>query len=69
VPLHVLVNNIAQNTTNLRPHTQEQTQCRRPTVKEHGQHWDSQQDFNELKKVINFNKLIVTISSPSVTQT
>jgi hypothetical protein len=30
-------------------HTQDQTQYRRPTVKEHGPHWDSQQDFNELK--------------------
>jgi hypothetical protein len=34
--------NVVQNTTNLRPHTQ----YRRPTVKEHDHHWDSQQDFN-----------------------
>jgi hypothetical protein len=27
-------------------HTQDQTQYRRPTVKEHDHHWDSQQDFN-----------------------
>jgi hypothetical protein len=40
---------VSQNTTNLRPHTQEQTQYRRPTPKEHDHHWDSQQDFNELK--------------------
>jgi hypothetical protein len=28
------------------PHTQDQTQYRQPTVKEHDHHLDSQQDFN-----------------------
>jgi hypothetical protein len=37
-----LLKHIAQNTTNIRPRTQEQTQYRRPTVKEHGHHLDSQ---------------------------
>jgi hypothetical protein len=50
-------------------HTQEQTQYRRLTVKEHGHHWDSQQDFSELENVINFNKSILTIFSPSVSHT
>jgi hypothetical protein len=36
---------VALNTTNLRPHTQDQTQYRRPTVKEHYHHWNSEQDF------------------------
>jgi hypothetical protein len=27
-------------------HTQDQTQYRRPTVKKHDHHWDSQRDFN-----------------------
>jgi hypothetical protein len=27
-------------------HTQDHTQRRRPTAKEHDHHWDSQQDFN-----------------------
>jgi hypothetical protein len=34
------------------PHTQDQTQHRRPTMKEHDHHWDSQQDFEHF---INFN--------------
>jgi hypothetical protein len=50
-------------------HTQEQTQYRRSTVKEHDHHWDSQQDFNELKICINFNKSVLTILSPSITHT
>jgi hypothetical protein len=37
---------VAHNTTKLRPHTQDQTQYTWPTVKEHGHHRDSQQDFN-----------------------
>jgi hypothetical protein len=40
-----------------------------PTVKEHDHHWDSQQDFNQLKNVINFNKSNLTISGTSVTHT
>jgi hypothetical protein len=36
----------AQNATNLHPHTQDQTQYRRPIMKEHDHHWDSQQDLN-----------------------
>jgi hypothetical protein len=48
---------------------QEQTQYRRPTVKEHDHHWDSHQDFNELENCINFNKSISTILSPSVIRT
>jgi hypothetical protein len=55
---------VAQNTTNLHPHTQ----YRRPTVKEHDHHGDSQQ-FNEFKYVINFNKSNLTISSTSVPHT
>jgi hypothetical protein len=50
-------------------HTQHQTQYRRPTVKEHDHHWDSQQDFNKLKHFINFNKSILIILSTSVTHT
>jgi hypothetical protein len=44
------------------------TQYRRPTVKEHDHHWDSHQDFNELKYFINFKRSILTVLSPSVTQ-
>jgi hypothetical protein len=58
-----------ENTTTLRPHAQDHTQCRRPTVKEHDHQWDSQQDFNELKNVINFEKSNLTILSTSVTHT
>jgi hypothetical protein len=60
---------VAQNTTNLRPHTQEQTRYRRPTVKEHDHHWDSQQDFYIFKNFINFNKSNLTNLSTSVTHT
>jgi hypothetical protein len=68
--LHIYVcfgEHIAQNTANLCIHTQDQTQYRRHTVKEHDHHWDSQQDFNELKNVSNFNISILNILSPSVT--
>jgi hypothetical protein len=34
--------NPSHRTTKLHPHTQ----CRRPTVKQHDHHWDSQQDIN-----------------------
>jgi hypothetical protein len=51
---------IAQNTTKLCPHTQDQTQYRGPTVKEHDHHWDSQQDFNEMYNFIHFNKSNLT---------
>jgi hypothetical protein len=44
-------------------HTQDQTQYRRPTVKEHYRHWDSQQDFNSLKDFINLKKSNLTILS------
>jgi hypothetical protein len=50
---------IAQDTTKLHPHTQKHTQHRRPTVKEHDHHWDSQQDFSEFNFFINFNKSIL----------
>jgi hypothetical protein len=52
VLLHSLPKHVTQNTTKLRPHThtrthtQEQTQYRRPTVKEHDHQWDSRQDLN-----------------------
>jgi hypothetical protein len=38
-------------------------------MKEHDHHWDSQKDFNEFKRFINFNKSILTILSTSVTHT
>jgi hypothetical protein len=43
---HWKVTNTSKETSNLCPHTEEQTQYRGPTVKEHDHHWDSQQDFN-----------------------
>jgi hypothetical protein len=49
-----LLENIAQNTTKLRPHhTQDHTQYRRPTVKEHDHYWDSQQG------ITNWNILLI----------
>jgi hypothetical protein len=51
------------------PHTNKHKQYRRHTVKEHDHRWDSQQDFNELKHVIIFNKLMLTILSTSVAHT
>jgi hypothetical protein len=50
-------------------HTQDHTQYRRSTVKEHDHHWDSQQDFNQLKSLINFKKSILIILSANVTHT
>jgi hypothetical protein len=44
----------AYNATTPSTHTGP-TQHRRPNMKEHDHHWDSQQDSNQSKIFINFN--------------
>jgi hypothetical protein len=62
-PLHVSPEHHKTPSAHARPHTL----ADEPTVKERDHHLDTEQDFNEVKIFINFEKSILTILSPNVT--